>query len=197
MMLRDALDLAVKLLLATGIVAAALLIYGSFEAEEAPPAPGEAGPRPGEAPEEPPVRSQRRLENDFSYRVPRGYEVRRSEGVVALTGGDGDTLISIAETSIRRLPSATKNLIDLIERRYDDVKIAALEAGTVNDMPARWLRGHATNESGVRVFFIALTVKGKDGALAVLGFSLRELRTQLERDITEISRSLSPAPQRI
>jgi hypothetical protein len=115
-----------------------------------------------------------RFENEaggYSFGYPKGWEVRADGTATTLTNPDGDVIVTFGLGPAGRLPVAAQRLADALSAAYTDIEDLGTQEQTVAGQPALMVGGVGTNEHGVRVRFLAITVATPEGNRSISVFT--------------------------
>jgi hypothetical protein len=99
----------------------------------------------------------------YSFRHPPGWGIRRQGTTTRLLSEDRSVAVSFGVASAEDLNAASEALVAEIRRRYRDVRILATERQMVGGLPAIQVFGTGTNDRGVGVRFVAISIEGPSG----------------------------------
>jgi hypothetical protein len=121
-----------------------------------------------------PVRLANHYENEaggYAFRYPKGWEVRADGTATTLTNPAGDVIVTFGLGPAGRLPVAAQRLADSLSAAYTDIENLGTQEQTVGGHPALMVGGIGTNEHGVRVRFLAITVSTPEGNRSISVFT--------------------------
>jgi hypothetical protein len=150
------------LVIATAVVAGIVLLGGDDDPGTAPAATAA------------PVRLANRYQNEaggYAFRYPKGWEVQADGTATTLTNPGGDVIVTFGLGPAGRLPVAAQRLADALSATYTDVENLGTQERTVGGHPALMVGGIGTNEAGVRVRFLAITVSTPEGNRSISVFT--------------------------
>jgi hypothetical protein len=106
----------------------------------------------------------------YSFRRPAGWVVSESGTVSELTGPDRDVTVSFGLGSDGGLARSALELTTSIQGAYEDVRVDDPQRETIAGRPAILVGGRAVNDAGVRVRFLAISLRIEDQNYAIAVF---------------------------
>jgi hypothetical protein len=112
----------------------------------------------------------------YSFRHPPDWAVERDGTSTRLLSKDRSVAVSFGLAAAPDLTAASDALVAEIRRGYEDVRILGTERQLVGGLPALQVFGSGTNERGVGVRFVAISIEGPQGrpAFAITAFTAEE-----------------------
>jgi hypothetical protein len=95
----------------------------------------------------------------YRFRHPPDWEVERQGTATVLRSPDGDVIVSFGLGAKGGLEPAETRFVREIRGRYRNTDLLALQARQVGPHPALSVSGIGTNERGIRIRFLAITVR--------------------------------------
>jgi hypothetical protein len=109
----------------------------------------------------------------FSVAVPTAMSVDKHGRTVRLSSRDRDLVITVGPGKKGRLPQANRRLLAELASTYGEFEPLAAERLEVGGRPALSASGTLTNRAGVRLRFVAVTVRANPRNYALVAFAAR------------------------
>ncbi len=109
----------------------------------------------------------------YAFRYPPAWAVETEGTTSRLRSRNRSVAISFGLGAARGLPAASGALVKEIRRGYEDVRILGTEEQLIGGRPAIQVFGTGTNERGIQVRFVAISIEGHPGrpAFAITAFT--------------------------
>ncbi len=109
----------------------------------------------------------------FSIAAPTAMTVRKQGRTVRLASEDRVLVVTVGPGERGRLPRANRRLLADLASRYRGFERLAAERLEVGGRPALSASGTLTNQAGVRIRFVAVTVRARPRNFAIVAFADR------------------------
>lgn len=98
-------------------------------------------------------------EGGYSFRYPPGWTVEEEESVTRVSSPDEEVVVSFGHGAEGSLEEAETRFVTEVQSRYRNARLSAVQIEQIGGAPALSVAGTGRNTEGVRVRFLAITVR--------------------------------------
>jgi hypothetical protein len=110
-------------------------------------------------------------EASYEFRYPAAWNLREQGTTSRLTSPDGETVLSFGQGAEGSLDEASDRFLESFQESYEDVDLGAGQRQAIGGNPSIVVSGTGTNNAGVRIRFLAITVRGREQNYAIAVFT--------------------------
>jgi hypothetical protein len=131
-------------------------------------------------------------EAGYSFISPSDWVLSEEGTTSKVTSPDMAAIVSFGLGASGDLEEASARFVSSLEEAYGDLVITGTVQSEIGGSPATAVTAEATNEAGVPILVLAITVAGPDRNYAISAFTAREAGSELSQVIEEIVASFRP-----
>jgi hypothetical protein len=131
-------------------------------------------------------------EAGYSFSHPPSWELTGTGTTSNVTSPDMAAMVSFGLGAAGNLEDASGRFVSSLEGTYPDLVISGTVESEIAGSPANTATAEATNEAGVRIVILAITVAAPDRNYAISAFIAADVGSELTQVVEEIVASFRP-----